>query len=160
MEAEEMIALGRFDLHWVSVKVWMGKCKNREGLLMNVVEKDVPVVHVSCVEEVQRWLLEEIMVCLMPSVLRQGDGDVAEGWRKLAANARSLGLLTVSVASLENVCVECLLYNEWNVGGANSALLWVVNVMMAEVRMLDWVACGVDINSESGAHTHTHLHVA
>ncbi|CAK8992291.1 unnamed protein product [Durusdinium trenchii] len=104
MEAEEMIALGRFDLHWVSVKVWMGKCKNREGLLMNVVEKDVPVVHVSCVEEVQRWLLEEIMVCLMPSVLRQGDGDVAEGWRKLAANEleKSSSFFSTKDADIEN----------------------------------------------------------
>ena len=57
-----------------------------------VLEQNVPVVDVSCVEEVEARLLKEGVVC---QARHYGRG-------KLAADACSLHLLKVSVARLEN----------------------------------------------------------
>ena len=69
----------------------------------------------------------------MPGVLDECDGNVAQGWGKLAANASALDLFVVGVAGSENARLECMLNNEWNVLGVESALLWMVNVAPADV---------------------------
>ena len=69
----------------------------------------------------------------MPRVFYECDGNVAECWRELAANACALYLLIVSVACLKSAGLECLLDDEWNVFGVECTLLRVVDVASTDV---------------------------
>lgn len=60
----------------------------------------------------------------------------------MAASACSLYLLLISVTCLKNARLECLLCDKWDVSRVKSALLWVVDVMAANVGLLNGgVAC-------------------
>ena len=76
-------------------------------------------------------------------------GNIAECWGELAADACTLYLLVVGVAGLEKQDC-CLSNNEGNVLGVNGVLLWMVNVVPADVGMLDGIAGELDVNGESG----------
>ena len=96
------------------------------------VEEDVTVVNVACVEKVKAGLLEKREVG-MPGVFNECDGNIAECWRELAADACALYLLVVGVAGFENAGLECVLNDEGNVLGVNGALLRMVNVVPADM---------------------------
>ena len=44
------------------------------------VKQDVAVVNVACIEEVKAGLLKEIVICGVPSVFNECDGNVAKSW--------------------------------------------------------------------------------
>ena len=69
----------------------------------------------------------------MPGVFDECDGNIAEGGREVAANACALSLLVVGIAGFENAGLWCMLNNEGYVLGVNGALLWMVNVVPADV---------------------------
>ena len=46
--------------------------------------------------------------------------------------------------------MKSMLNNEGNMLGVNGVLLWMVNVMPADVGMLDGIAGELDVNGESG----------
>ena len=85
---------------------------------------------------------------LVPGVLNECNGYIAEGWRELGANPSSSDLLVGVVASPENASVECKDHDGGDVGGLDGALRGMLAVVSADVGVVEGVAGGVDINCD------------
>ena len=86
---------------------------------------------------------------LVPGVFNEGDGDIAEGWRELGANPSSSYLFVSVIASPENAGVECISDDSGDVGGLDGALCRVFLVVSADVGVVEGIAGGLNIHSES-----------
>ena len=82
-------------------------------------------------------------------MFNEGDGDIAQGWRELGANPSSSDLLVGFIASPENASVECISNDSGDVRSLDSALCGVFLVVSADVGVVEGVACGLNIHSES-----------
>ena len=128
----------------------MGECCNRKRAYEVVTEQKVSVVDVASVEKMEGEvaLLKEGVVGVVPGVFNEGNAYIAKSGGQLAADACALDLLMISVACLKDARVKCLLYDQGNVGHVECTLLGMVDVVSANVRMLNGVACGVYFNGK------------
>ena len=86
---------------------------------------------------------------LVPGVFNEGDGDIAEGWRELGVNPSSSYLFVSVIASPENAGVECISDDSGDVGGLDGALCRVFLAVSADVGVVEGIAGGLNIHSES-----------
>ena len=99
---------------------------------MFVVDNEA-VVDIAIVSKVEGGMLKEVVVDLMPGMLNQGDGNVAQGWRELGSNPGPSDLFVSIVASPENACVEGESHDGGNVGCLDGALGGVFLMVSANV---------------------------
>ena len=150
VEAKEVHIIHGFQLNWVAKEVRVDECLNADVGEESVVEGDEGDVDVAVVGEVDLGVVCEGVVELMPGVLGERDGDIAQRWRELGANPSSSYLLKVGSTCLQNTGVECNFDDGDDVGGVNGALGRVTSVVLADEGKLKWVSCGMEVNSECG----------
>ena len=78
-------------------------------------------------------IVSKVVVDLMPGMLNEGDGNVAQGWRELGSNPGPSDLFVRVVASPENACVEGESHDGGNVGSLDGALGRVFPMVSANV---------------------------
>ena len=141
--------MDRFQFHWVPEEIVVDKGLNGWVVEEVLIVDNEAVVNVTVVSNVQVCVLQEVVVDPVPGVFNEGDGDIAEGWRELGANPSSSDLFVSVIASPENAGVECISDDSGDVGGLDGALCGVFLVVSADVGVVEGIAGGLNIHSES-----------
>ena len=133
VETEEMKILHRFEFDWVAKEVVVDEGLDSRVLKEMFVVDNEAVVDISIVSKVEVCVLKEVVVDLMPGVLNEGDGNIAQGWRELRSNPGPSDLFVSIVAGPENACVEGKSHDGGNVGSLDGALGRVFPMVSANV---------------------------